>query len=71
MAADEQHAADEQRVDEDGEAEPEAELLEQVMAARQEGAEDQDHDPRGGGDDAGAVGLPGGDGAVVTQIARR
>src|SRR5581483_1797530 len=53
-----QHAADEDRVDEDGEGEAEAEFLEQVVPAGQERAEDHDHDPGGGGgDDAGAVGL--------------
>ena len=60
-----QQAADDQGVDEDGEAEAEAEFLQDPLAAEQERPEDQDHDAGRGRDDLAALGLAGGDRLVV------
>jgi len=60
-----QEAADYQGVDEDGEPEAEAELLQNPLAAEQERPEDQDHDAGRGRDDLAALGLADGDRHVV------
>src|ERR1700689_5584232 len=60
-----EEAADDESVNEDGEGEPEAELLEEAVAAEEEGPEDQDHDAGGGDDDAVALGLAERDSQVV------
>jgi hypothetical protein len=64
-----QQAADDQGVDQDGEAEREAELLEDPVAAEQERPEDQDHDAGRAGDDPAAVGQARRDGLVVAPRA--
>jgi hypothetical protein len=45
-----QHAAHDERVEEHGDGEPEAELLQRPLVAEREGEEDADHDRRGRGD---------------------
>ena len=52
---------------EDGEREPEAEFLQDPVAAEEERPEDHDHDAGGGRDDPPLLAWPSGDGLVVAQ----
>jgi hypothetical protein len=52
-----QHGSDKQRVDENGETEPEAEFLQQVVPTEQKRAKDQDHDSGRGNHNPGCSAL--------------
>jgi hypothetical protein len=60
-----EHRANDERVEEDGAGQADAEQLDPAVGVEDEPAEDGDDDDGGGGDDAARIGLADGDGVMV------